>query len=64
VESLPNKKEDPKKRGSKDSKAKEVKPHMKSSMLQKKRMKFIGCWEIFYQKKDRKGITFSYSLKI
>jgi hypothetical protein len=41
VESLPSKKKDPQKKekreGSKDWKAKEVKPHMKSSMYKKKR---------------------------
>ncbi len=48
----------------KDWKANEVKPHLKSSMFQKKeRMRFPSCWERFYQKKDRKGITFSYSAK-
>ncbi len=53
-----------KKKGSKDWKAKEVKPHMKISMLQKiKWMKFTSCWERFYQKKERKEITFSYSAK-
>jgi hypothetical protein len=41
-----------------------MKPHKKSSMYKKKeRMKFTGCWERFYQKKERKEITFSYSEK-
>jgi hypothetical protein len=29
----------------------------------KKRLKFISCWERFYQKKKRKDITISYSAK-
>jgi hypothetical protein len=29
----------------------------------RERMRFIGCWERFYQKKERKEITFSYSTK-
>jgi hypothetical protein len=29
----------------------------------KERMKFTSCWERFYQKKERKEITFSYSAK-
>jgi hypothetical protein len=30
---------------------------------EKKGMKFTSCWERFYQKKERKEITFSYSAK-
>jgi hypothetical protein len=44
-----------KKEWSKDLKAKEVKPHMKSSRLKKGRMKFTSCWERFYQKKERRS---------
>jgi hypothetical protein len=29
----------------------------------KNRMKFTSCWERFYQEKERKVITFSYSAK-
>jgi hypothetical protein len=36
---------------------------MKSSMLQKKEDEIYRLLERFYQKKDRKGITFSYSAK-
>jgi hypothetical protein len=32
-------------------------------VTKKKRMKLTSCWERFYQKKDRKGITFSYITK-
>jgi hypothetical protein len=32
-------------------------------VTKKKRMEFTSCWARFYQKKDRKGITFSYSAK-
>jgi hypothetical protein len=32
-------------------------------VTKKERMKFISCWERFYQKKERKEITFSYSVK-
>jgi hypothetical protein len=39
VESLPSKKKDPQKKRSKDWKAKEVKPHLKSSMFQKEKRK-------------------------
>jgi hypothetical protein len=54
-----------KKRGSMDWKAKEVKPHMMKLhvLKEKKRMKFTSRWERFYQKKERKEITFSYSVK-
>jgi hypothetical protein len=31
--------------------------------IKEKRMKFTSCWERFYQKKERKEITFSYSAK-
>jgi hypothetical protein len=67
VESLPSKKKDPKKKREKREqglKRKEVKPHMKKLHVSKKeRMKFTSCWERFYQKKERKEITFSYSAK-
>jgi hypothetical protein len=43
---------------------KEVKPHLKSSMFQKKeRIRCTSYWDRFYQKKERKEITFSYSAK-
>jgi hypothetical protein len=53
---------------SKDWKEKEVKPHMKKLLVskgekKKKRMNFTNCWERFYQKKERKKITFSYTAK-
>jgi hypothetical protein len=35
----------------------------KLHVLKKKRMKFICYWERFYQKKERKEITISYSAK-
>jgi hypothetical protein len=35
----------------------------KLPILKKKRMKFTSCWERFYQKKERKEITISYSAK-
>ncbi len=35
----------------------------KLHVLKKKRMKFTSCWERFYQKKERKEITISYSAK-
>jgi hypothetical protein len=31
--------------------------------VKKERTKFTSCWERFYQKKERKEITFSYSSK-
>jgi hypothetical protein len=34
-----------------------------SKKKRKKRMKFTSCWKRFYQKKERKEITFSYSGK-
>jgi hypothetical protein len=54
-------KKDPRKMRSKDWKANEVKPHLKSSVFQKKeeeRIRFTSCWERFYQKKEWKEITF------
>jgi hypothetical protein len=38
-----------------------VKPHMKKLRVlkEKKRMKFTSYWKRFYQKKERKEITFS-----
>jgi hypothetical protein len=59
---LPPANKDPQKKLSKDLKANEVKPHLKSSMFEK-RTKFTGCWERCYQKKERKEITISYSAK-
>jgi hypothetical protein len=35
----------------------------KLHVLKKKRMKFTSYWERFYQKKERKEITISYSAK-
>jgi hypothetical protein len=35
----------------------------KKEKEKKERMKFTSCWERFYQKKERKEITFSYSAK-
>jgi hypothetical protein len=47
---------------------KQVKPHknkihVSKGEKKKKRIKFTSCWERFYQKKERKEITFSYSAK-
>jgi hypothetical protein len=33
------------------------------SKKKRERMRFTCCWERFYQKKERKEITFSYSAK-
>jgi hypothetical protein len=35
----------------------------KLHVSKKKRMRFTSCWERFYQKKERKEITFFYSAK-
>jgi hypothetical protein len=63
------KKKEEKEKWSKDWKAKkgetsyEEAPCFKRRKEQKKRMKFTSCWKRFYQKKERKEITFSYSAK-
>jgi hypothetical protein len=38
-------------------------PYEEAPCYKKKRLKFTSCWERFYQKKDKKGITFCYSAK-
>jgi hypothetical protein len=59
-------KKDPrKKREEQGLKSKRGETSFESSMFKKieKGMKFISCWERFYQKKERKEITFSYHAK-
>jgi hypothetical protein len=52
---FPTKRRILKKRGSKDSKAKEVKPHMKSSMLQKKEDEIYRLLGDILSKERQKG---------
>jgi hypothetical protein len=61
----PQQKKDAKKKRGAWIEKQDMKPHLKSSMFQKKeRMRFTSCcWERFYQNKQRKDITFSYSAK-
>jgi hypothetical protein len=56
---IPEKKE----RGARIEKQKRWNLIWKAPGLKKKRIKFTSCWERFYQKKEWKEITFSYSTK-
>jgi hypothetical protein len=62
VESLPSKRRILKKR-EQGLKSKRGETSYEEAPCLKKRMKFVSCWERFYQKKERKEITFSYSAK-
>jgi hypothetical protein len=44
-------------------KRKRGEPSVEKLHVLKKRMKLTSCWEIFYQKKEGKEITISYSAK-
>jgi hypothetical protein len=71
VDSLPSRKKDPrtKKKKKKEHGLKSKRGETSFEKLhvskgeKKKRMKFTSCWERFYQKKERKEVTFSYSAK-
>jgi hypothetical protein len=65
VESLPSKKKDPKKRREQGLKSKRGETSYEELHVttKKERIKFTSCRERFYQKKERKEITFSYSAK-
>jgi hypothetical protein len=61
----PQQKKDPKKKEEQGLKSKRGETSFENLRVSKKRerMRFTSCYERFYQKKERKEITFSYNAK-